>query len=207
MLKRNQAWFFWVLPLLICFAASGCSTLAELKVHYELPPGSNALSGRSMALLVEDGRTVPEILGKGAAKQYEHFSGKVSFSYARYGEPGFKQGLYDLRELFTAAFTKKLENLGMDVRTERVPGALELIIRVEECSLDFVDRRWIARAVYEARVEENGRFLASQRISGHSERLKIIGRKQADAVMSELFTDIVNQLDVLRLLEQVERVR
>lgn len=207
MVNRNQVRLCCALPFLIIFAVSGCSTLAELKVHYELRPGSNVLSGRSMTLVVEDGRAIKEIMGKGAAEEFEHFSGKVSFSYARYGEAGFKQGLYDLRGLFTAAFTKRLENLGMAVRSESVPGAMELVVRVEECSLDLVDWRWLAKAAYEVRIMDNGRFLASQRINGQSERLKIIGRKQADAVMSELFTDIVNQLDVVRLLEQAERVR
>jgi hypothetical protein len=38
--------------------------------------------------------------------------------------------------------------------------------------------------------------------SGEAERLKTVGHGAADKVMSELFTDTVNRLDIRRLFER-----
>lgn len=186
---------------------TGCSTIAELSVHYELPPASEELAGRSLALSVEDARSTKDILGAEAEEVFRHFGGKVSYSYARHGQEGFRQGLYEVPELFEAAFRKKLENLGMNVREDAAPGVPEMVVRIEEYALNLVGRQWVGRAVYEARMLEEGRWLAAQQINGRAERARIFGRRQADELMSELFTDVVNRLDVHRLLEQAALVR
>jgi hypothetical protein len=39
-------------------------------------------------------------------------------------------------------------------------------------------------------------MLKNQTISGDAERLRIAGNSQADTVMSEIFTDVINNLDL-----------
>jgi hypothetical protein len=55
---------------------------------------------------------------------------------------------------------------------------------------------------FEARLMKEGELLASQTISGQAERLKVLGRRDADKVMGEIFSDVVNRLDVPRLFQQ-----
>ena len=55
---------------------------------------------------------------------------------------------------------------------------------------------------YEARLVKGKEILAKQTISGQVERLKIVGRGQADVAMDELFSDLINRTDVGRLLKK-----
>jgi hypothetical protein len=55
---------------------------------------------------------------------------------------------------------------------------------------------------YEARLMKEGELRTKQMKSGEGERLKLLGRKEADTVVGETFTDMVNQLNVERLFQQ-----
>jgi hypothetical protein len=44
-----------------------------------------------------------------------------------------------------------------------------------------------------------GQVLSSQIVSGEAERLDVMGTEQADVVLSELLTDVVNKLDLSKL--------
>ena len=77
-----------------------------------------------------------------------------------------------------------------------------MVIALERFLLDLVHRNWTVTMSYEARVIKNGKVLASQMISGEAERLRLVGRGDADKVMGEIFTDLVNRLDVARLFQQ-----
>jgi len=66
--------------------------------------------------------------------------------------------------------------------------------------LDLVDRKWLFAMSFEARLIKEGRVLSSQTISGNAERLKIYGYGQADEVVTEVFTDTLNQFNPDRLL-------
>ena len=54
---------------------------------------------------------------------------------------------------------------------------------------------------YEARLVKNNQVLNKLMINGQSDRAKIVGRAQADKVMGDLFTDLVNTLDVVKLFQ------
>ena len=153
-------------------------------------------------LLFEDHRAAGELLGKGAQKEFKNFSGNISFSLARGKESGFKMGIYDLPSLFTEAFKRRLKNLGIEVVSEREEGKNTIIIDLKEFLLDLKNRKWVVSMEYEAKLETDGKVLAKQMISGQAERVKLIGRKQADVVLGEIFTELVNKLDVGRLFQQ-----
>jgi hypothetical protein len=55
---------------------------------------------------------------------------------------------------------------------------------------------------YEAKLQPGDTVRASQTVAGEAERAKILGVKQADQVMSELFTDMVNRLDLKGLIQK-----
>ena len=191
------------LMIFVLFAGmTACATIPELKVNYQLPPRSDQFKGKKVFLAFDDARTSKKLFGPGAQEEFQGFTGNISFSVARYNEPGFKIGAFDLPGLFQQGFKRRLENLGMEVLSEPAPGVSELLIVLNEFELDLVSRKWVARMNYEARLIKEGKVLATQTISGQAERLKLLGRGGADTAVGEIFTDMVNRLDVARLFEQ-----
>lgn len=198
----SKVLFIFVSSVLMLAA---CGSIPELKVHYQLPQGSERLAGKQLALSFEDSRTDRNLIGKGAQEDFKNFSGKLSFSFARYKESGFKIGLYDLPDLLKEVFKRRLENDGLKVVSGTSPGTPELRIVLRDLMLDLSGRTWIASMRYDARVFLEGREAATQSVSGQAERAKVVGTSGADAVMGELFTDMVNRLDVVRLLTQAQK--
>jgi len=201
----NQTVGYIMIIFLILTLMASCAVIPELTINYRLPSKSDDLKGKKVFLIFEDIRTAKDIMGQGAIKEFKGFSGKMSFSLARDKEEGFKIGLYDLSALCLKAFQNRLENLGLVVVSEREKGRTELVIAFNEFFLDLVDRQWIARMGYDARLVRDGNIYAKQMISGQAERFKIMGHAQADTVMGEIFTDIVNKLDVVKMFRQASR--
>lgn len=199
-INQARGYGLCILPLMILLFS--CSPLPHLNVNYRLPQQTDALKGKEVFLAVEDMRTVREILGKGARKEFESFSGNISFSVARGSDSGFKIGVYDLPSLYREAFKKRLENSGVDVVTETREGQVALRIVIQDFNLDLVGRKWKVQMGYEGSLIKDGNVLAKQMISGEAERLKVVGRGQADAVLGEIFTDTMNRLDLNRLFQQ-----
>jgi hypothetical protein len=188
--------------LFVLMALTSCSTIPELKVTYQLPKRSEALKGKKVFVGFEDARKSEELIGKGAQEQYKNFSGNITLYFSRGDEAGFRIGVYHVSALFKEVFKERLEYLGAEVVSERKESELEMMIVLKSLLLDLVDRDWVVTIDYEARLKKQGELLASQTISGQAERLKVLGRRDADKVMGEIFTDAVNRLDVPRLFQQ-----
>ena len=198
----NQArkHFLFILSVLVVMVS--CATIPYLTVNYRIPPRSGELKGKRVYLGFEDIRKVKTIFGKGAQKEFENFSGNFSFSLARGDEPGFKIGVFDLPSLFQEVFKRRLENLAVEVIPERKKDQIEVVIVLKKFLLDLIGRNWVVTMDYEARLVKDERVAAKQMISGQAERVKLVGRKQADTVLGEIFTDMVNRVDVGRLFLQ-----
>ena len=85
---------------------------------------------------------------------------------------------------------------------EKKANEVELVFVLQEFSLDLVDRTWKVRLGYEVRLIKNGVLLSKQFATGEAERLKIIGTEQADAVVADLFVDVMNRLNVAKLFRE-----
>jgi len=191
---------FFVLVVL-----TSCATIPELTVNYGLPPKADELKGKKIFLSLVDNRAGKDILGGGARKEFKNFSGNISLSLARGKDEGFKVGLYDLSSLFMEIFKLRLQNLGAEVVPERKKGDVEVAIVLKEFLLDLIDRKWTVTVSYEARLVKNKKVLAKQTISSQGERVKLVGRRQADTILSEIFTEMINKLDAKRFLEQANQ--
>jgi hypothetical protein len=200
MKAANQV-YGWSILLMIVFLFS-CSPLPHLNVNYRLPNGTEALNGRKVFLGMEDARSSADILGPGAREEFPGFSGNLSFSVARGSDAGFKIGVYDLLSLYSEAFEKRLENAQIQIATAKEEADAELRIVVQAFHLDLVKRTWKVSMAYEARLIRNGKLLAKQMISAEGERLKLLGRTQADELISEIFTDTLNKLNLDQLFQQ-----
>jgi len=191
---------FFVLVVL-----ASCATIPELTVNYGLPPKADELKGKKIFLSLVDNRAGKDILGEGARKEFKNFSGNISLSLARGKDEGFKVGLYDLSSLFMEVFKLRLQNLGAEVVPERKKGDVEMAIVLKEFLLDLIDRKWTVTVGYEVRLVKNKKVLAKRRISSQGERVKLVGRRQADTVLSEIFTEMINKLNTKRFLEQANQ--
>jgi hypothetical protein len=205
--KNHQASFDvfikGILALLIVFVMVSCATtIPELQVQYTLPLPSGQLKGRAVALTIEDRRADKSILGKGAIGEFNRFSNSVSLSVGDANQKGSKVGIFQVSSLMGEAFKRRLENSGVKVISAKTLGPPSLAIVVKVFSLDLVGREWLAKMSYEAILAGEGGAVATQFVNGEAKRYKIIGRDSADALMSEIFTDMVNSLNLARLFEQ-----
>ena len=179
-----------------------CTKIQYIQVDYRLPPEKVDLKGKKVLLTFQDNRTPKNILGAGAKSDYKNFSNNFSYSLARGTDKGFKIGVFDLPDLFMEAFTNRLENSGLTVLKEKGGEDAEMVIVLNEFLLDRVNLTWKFSMAYEVKLIKEGKVATTQMKTGEGERLKLLGRKEADTVVGETFTDMVNQLNVERLFQQ-----
>jgi hypothetical protein len=201
MRRINQDWN-WVFSILVLITFSACSPLPYLEVNYRLPLRSESLKGQKVSLDLEDVRPGKDIIGRGARDDFGNFSGNISLAVARGPGSGVRMGVYETPSLFREAFQKRLENAGAEVVSIKEKGVPDLTLVIQKFLLDLVDRRWTVQMAYEARLSKDGKVLARQIVSGEGERLKIMGREQADIILEEVFTDLVNRVDLDRLFRE-----
>ena len=183
-----------VFPLLFALFVS-CATIPTLDVTYEIMPKSNILEGNEVFFQFIDKRADKEIIGKDARKLYENYSGNINFILSKEGSGEYLAGIYDVEALFRKAFTFSLENNGLQLLNEQRPGAPQLIVKLNKFILDLDGRNWIAVIAYDAEFIKNGETVV-RKFKGKGEKFRISGLNQAHIVVSEVFTDMVNQLDI-----------
>jgi len=181
-------------PLFFAFFCS-CTTIPTLKVTYEMTSKSNVLEGKEIFFKFVDQRTDKDIIGDTARGLYEGYSGNISFILSGQGSEGYLVGIYDVEELFRETFALYLENHGLQLSDEKKSGIPQLTIWLEKFILDLDGRKWFAVISYEAEFVKNGRTIV-RKFKGEGQKFRISGLNQAHAVVSEVFTDIVNQLDI-----------
>jgi len=208
MKMMNQLFLFNVMnglvALLTLLSVVSCATnIPELQIKYALPPSSDQLEGRAVALTIQDRRADKSILGKGAKEEFKRFSNSISLSIAEPNQKGSSIGIFQVPPLMREAFTIRLARSGMKVLSDKTAVVPSLVIVVKEFSLDLVGSEWMAKMSYEARLSGEKGAVATQFINGKAERYKVIGRDSADALMSEIFTDMVNSLNLTSLFDQI----
>ena len=182
------------------FMAFSCSTIPVPRINYRLPPlSADNFKGKKITLLLEDARDKKGVLGEGALKEFGPFSGNVSLTLSGDKGENVTLGIFDPGSLFMEAFKKRFEDLGVQAVSTRLPGQMILVIVLKEFRLDLIDRKWVVKMGYEAKVEKDGLVIYRNNIKGDGERLKLMGNAQADILMSEVFTDVINRLDLKKV--------
>ena len=188
--------YIWVIGAVV----GACASKSYIDVNYRLPVASEDLKGKRVFLECRDIRSDKTIFGQNAQAEFKHFTGLFSLSVNQ-GKKPFVAGAFDLPSLFKEAFKRRLENSGLDVITQKEKTIPVLEIVIKEFRLDLVDRKWVAAIRYEARLLKGDLLLVTKTISGDAERLKVIGQGDAEKMLGEIFTDIVNRLNLGKLLE------
>ncbi|MFC1884998.1 hypothetical protein ACFL2O_09520 [Thermodesulfobacteriota bacterium] len=198
----NQGFAQKVIAVFFLFLFIGCTTIPHLKVNYRLPPGTDVLKGKKVVLVTEDARTKRDILTPRAYEAFKNFPGNISFSVTKHNGAPFDIGLYEPLSMFKEALKRRLQIEGIDVRHFSSDDEIELIFVLNKFDLDLVSRKWIAEMSCEVKMMRGKQFLASQSLSGRGEHLKMLGTDEADKIMGDVFTDLINRVDVAGLFRR-----
>jgi len=188
--------------LLACafIALAACSSKPVFQVNYLLPPSAAAFSGTRVAVGATDARAGAAFLTPSAAKQLEDFSGLFSLVVLRSESTGDLVGAYEVMPLMAALCRQRLLAAGVEVVDTPAPGDTRFDIVLKSLQLDYAGRKWTAQMSYEAVARGPDRLTRRQVVSGSAERVKIMARRDAEKLVSELLTDMINKLDLGTLL-------
>lgn len=190
------------LTIVMAILVSACASKPFLKVQYQLPSASTALTGERISLAVSDRRNDDSFLSSNAKKSINDFNGIYSLVVLRADGSGNLIGAYDLDSLLKEIFKQRLENEGLQVVATDADADASLEIQLKEFKLDIVDHKWVLQMSYQAGLSKNRGLIAKESVNGSAERLKVMGKSDAEKILGELVSDMVNKLDVAKLLQQ-----
>lgn len=204
MKKIIHNFLLFSLIMLIGALITACATKSYINVNYRLPLSSYDLKGKKVFLEIKDMRSVKTIFSEKAKTKFKNFTGLFMFSLSKGEEKNFIVGAFDLPSLFKEAFSRRLKNMGIEVLTEpkKTDPVIEIVL--QNFFLDLVDRKWVAEISYEARLIKDNKLFATETISGNAERFKVLSQGDAEKVLGEIFTTVVNRLDFCKLFQQAE---
>jgi hypothetical protein len=201
-MKLRKRRIFFIPALVLAFFAGACASKPFLKVQYQLPSPSSTLDGKQVSVTVSDMRIKEALVTETARKSLRDFKGTFSLVVLRDDGSGNLRGAYDLVSLFSEVFQQRLKNEGIQATTGADSSLPELKIEITEFQIDFVNRKWIVAMNYRASLIDNGILLSKESVGGQAERLKVMGKKGAEKILSELLTDVVNKLNLVGLFQQ-----
>lgn len=190
-----------ILPVIIALLLyAGCASTSYIEVTYRLPAAQANMDPKTVFLQVVDQRPQATITGPNATGDLKHFTGLFSLYMVPEGKAPELIGAFDLTALFKEAFKKRLETEGVTVLDTQAADKPSLDIQLNEFLLDRDGKNWKAALSYKAVTSKAGRVLTNQTVSGSAERLKIVGTRDAEKLLGEIFSDMVNRLDPEKLL-------
>jgi uncharacterized lipoprotein YajG len=201
-LKRQLA--LSALTVVMAVMISACASKPFLKVQYQLPSSSTALTGETISLTISDLRKDAAFLSSSAKKSIKNFNGTYSLVVVRDDGSGNLIGAYDVDSLLKEIFKQRLENEGGQVFATAENANASLAIQLKEFKLDIVNRKWTLQMSYQAGLSKTKGIFAKESVSGSAERLKVMGKTDAEKILGELVTDMVNKLDVVKLFEKTQ---
>jgi hypothetical protein len=190
--------------VLILFTLSACAYRPYMKVNYQLPdsiPDKPAVT--EIRLSVIDQRTNPDPLSITAREKLKDFHDSYMLIMAPKGKDAPIAGIYDLKTLFEKVFRKRLDQMGIRVVDSTSLQIPKLEVAVTLFQLDLRDYKWYFRMGYAIRLVKDGNVLVKQTISGEAERVDVPGVDDSGTTVSEIYADLINQLDIAALLSKL----
>jgi len=187
--------------LFVGIISSFCASKNLLTVNYRLPAQPVELKDTRVALRVKDIREDPTILTKSARATLKNFTGDFVLIVAQANKDDRLAGAFNLTSMIREVFKHRLENAGVQVVTEEDIGTPIVEIVLKEFKLDLANRKWIIKMNYQANLIKQNRIVAGEKITGSAERLQVISGKNAEIILGELISDVVNRLNLSELLQ------
>jgi hypothetical protein len=181
---------------------AGCTSATYINVNYQLPAAPDKLTGQKVFLEYKDSRAEKAFLSPSAQAEFKYFAGIFSLTLTG-GQPDNLLGSFDAASLFKEAFKRRLKTLGVEVLSARADNQPVMEIDLKDFFLDLKDRKWMARINFETHLTREPGHVATQTIAGAAERLKTVGRGDAEKVLGEIFTDAVNDVKISELFQKL----
>ena len=204
MKKTIHTVLLFSLALLIGSLVTSCGTKSYINVSYRLPLSSVDLKGKRVFLEIKDVRSHQAVFSETAKTKFKNFTGLFLLSLSENEKNDYVAGAFDLPSLFETAFSKRLEHMGIEILTEQKETEPVIEIDLKKFLLDLADRKWIAQISYEVRLMKENRILARETISANAKRYKWRSQGDVEKVLGEIFTDLVNDLDFIKLFQKAE---
>jgi hypothetical protein len=190
--------------MIMAVLTGGCASRPFLKVQYQLPSSSTELAGERIFLKITDRRNEDAFLSASAKKSLKNFNNTYSLVVLRDDGSGNLIGAYDLNALWQEIFKQRLENEGSTVATSAESADANLEIKIQAFRLDLVDRKWMLQMSYQAGLSKNQANLAKESVNGSAERLKVMGKSDAEKILGELVSDMVNKMNLTQLFQRAQ---
>ncbi len=204
--RRKYVFYCMTISLILSLFFIGCAPRSYLIVDYKIPPNTNELRGLKARIQIKDLLEDTDVLTPAAAEQFKGFKGRYSIAWVTEDGTRTVAAERDLAGLFYETFKKRLERLGVEIAPDTDDKAPLFQVLINTFKVDLADNKWMARMSYEASLSIDNQLVAKELGSGSADRFKIIGRKGADTTLSELFSDIINKLDIVKLFRQAKMI-
>jgi hypothetical protein len=189
------------LVVISCFA---CAKKSYIGVDYRLPSAAKTLAGGTVFVETRDLRSDTEIFNKRAKENFEHFTGLFSLSLLMPDDQQKVLGAYTLPKLFETALKQRLQALGVEAAGELTSSVPVFQININQFHINLVGQKWMADIGYEASLTQDTQLVAREVVTGSAERLKVMGSGGAEKVIGEIFTEMINRLNIERLFQQAK---
>ena len=202
--KIAKTWLKLLVLLLVATVFFSCAKKSYIDVDYRLPSSADTLSGRTVWVETRDQRNDEEIFDPRAKEKFKHFTGLFALSLAMPDDQHKILGAYELPQLFETALIQRLQKLGVGVATEPSPKVPVFQITIHQFRIKLIGQKWIADVSYETSLSQNTELVAREVVTGNAERMKLMGSGGAEKVIGEIFTDMINRLNIERLFQEAK---
>lgn len=181
---------------------AACGSTTYINVNYRLPSAPEKITGQTVFLDYKDDRVDRAFLSPAAREEFKYFTGIFSLTLTG-NQPDNLLGSFDAASLFKEAFRRRLQTIGVETASVRSENQLLMEIVLKDFFLDLKERKWSARINFETRLTNEPGHTAAQTVAASAERLKTIGRGEAEKVLGEIFTDSVNDVNIVELFQKL----
>ncbi len=187
----------------LLFLTFGCGKRTYIDVTYKIPEKNHALDGQKIFLEVKDNRSNKNFFNEKAKEKFKYFTGVFSLTTMNENDNKTFEGAFDLQSLFETALKKRFESMGVKITPEKSDADLVFQITLYKFDIGRDGRKWESHVSYKANLIKDGRIIAKETISGTAERISIMGStSSAETVISDIFTEIINSLNIQGLFDQ-----
>jgi len=197
--RFHFVFIFFLLPFILLFLLA-CAKPYHLTVNYHLPEDPGHLAGQTVSLVVQDQRENQAVFSKSAQKEFDRWDGTFALALGDAPPPEPVES-FDLQGLFHHAMRNRLEAMQINVVDTPAEGIPALIVTLEKVAVDLQGKTWLSEITYKTQLSRDNSKIARETVSGQAERAKIMGMGGGKKLTGELFTDVINKLDVQQLFK------
>ena len=190
--------------LLVATLSFSCTKKSYIDVDYRLPLAADTLAGRTVFIETRDLRSDMEIFNRRAKEKFGHFTGLFTLLLELPNSQQKVIGAYELPMLFEAALEQRLQKLGVGITDKPSPSVPLFQIRINQFHINLVGQKWMADISYEASLTQDTQLVAREVVTGSAERMRVMGSGGAEKVIGEIFTEMINRLNIERLFQQAK---